>query len=230
MLAGLADEPGYKNDEQFDDSLRSVLFQIPGQGQAVVDLGAIDIQRSRDAGIPTYNQLRQALGLPPRTSFTQVTGERTDQLPVGQTIDSPSILSFTSLRDLSGRPVADPDVTRAVYGIRATTLAARLKAIYGSVDNLDAFVGAVAEAHVRGTEFGELQLAMMRRQFQALRDGDRFFYQADPALDWIARHFGISCRHTLAQLIALNSDVSPWSIPTNAFVAPPPYRATPLAG
>ena len=30
ILEGLADEPGYKNDEQIDDSLRSVLFGIPG--------------------------------------------------------------------------------------------------------------------------------------------------------------------------------------------------------
>ena len=40
----------------------------------------------------------------------------------------------------------------------------------------------VAEPHVPGTEFGELQLAMWKKQFQALRDGDRFFYGNDPAL------------------------------------------------
>ena len=40
----------------------------------------------------------------------------------------------------------------------------------------------VAEPHVPGTEFGELQLAIWKQQFQALRDGDRFFYANDPAL------------------------------------------------
>ena len=34
----------------------------------------------------------------------------------------------------------------------------------------------------RGAEFGELQLAMWKRQFERLRDGDRFFYVNDPAL------------------------------------------------
>jgi Animal haem peroxidase len=49
--------------------------------------------------------------------------------------------------------------------------------VYGEdPSQLDAFVGVVAEPHVPGTEFRELQLAIWRRQFEALRDGDRFFY------------------------------------------------------
>ena len=63
----------------------------------------------------------------------------------------------------------------------------------------------VSEQHVRGTEFGELQLAMWKQQFTALRDGDRFFYLNDPALKDIERAYGITYRHTLAELIALNT-------------------------
>ena len=62
-----------------------------------------------------------------------------------------------------------------------------------------------AERHVRGTEFGELQLAMWKRQFEALRDGDRFFYAADRALRAIKRRYGISYRRTLGRVIALNT-------------------------
>ena len=58
----------------------------------------------------------------------------------------------------------------AVAGVRRTTLAARLKAIYGNVDKLDAFVGMVSERHVAGTEFGELQLAIWT---QAVRGAAR---------------------------------------------------------
>ena len=55
----------------------------------------------------------------------------------------------------------------------------------------------VAERHVPGTEFGELQLAIWKQQFQALRDGDRFFYLNDPVLREIERRFGIDYRRTL---------------------------------
>jgi hypothetical protein len=40
---------------------------------------------------------------------------------------------------------------------------------------MDAFVGMSAEKHVAGSEFGPLQLAMWKREFENLRDGDRFF-------------------------------------------------------
>ena len=83
-----------------------------------------------------------------------------------------------------------------------STLAARLKAIYGTVGNLDAFVGMMSEPHVPGSEFGQVQLALWRRQFTALRDGDRFFYAHDPVLTQIRRRYGITYRHTLGQLIA----------------------------
>ncbi len=62
-----------------------------------------------------------------------------------------------------------------------------------------------------GTEFGELQLAIWKKQFEALRDGDRFFYAADRELGAIERRYGISYRQTLAQVIEMNTqeDVQP---------------------
>jgi Animal haem peroxidase len=235
-----------KNDEQIDESLRSVLFEFPGPDtnpqacfadptavgcyHGVEDLAAVDVQRAHDHGIPTYNQLRKALGLPPRTSFTQITGESSDRFPANfgaDPTDNPAILDFTSLRDLAGRPIASGDSrTRAVYATRASTLAARLRAIYGSVDNVDAFVGMISEPHVSGTEFGELQLALWKKQFEPLRDGDRFFYLTDPLLAEIQRRYGISYRHTLAQLIALNTDVPLSRLPANVFFAPGPDKPT----
>jgi hypothetical protein len=241
ILAGLAEEPGYRNDTQIDDSLRSVLFEYPGPDArdpaacwsqesvagcftGVTDLGAIDLQRERDHGMPTYDQLRRALGLPRQTSFTQVTGERTARLPVGLTINDPHILAVTSLRDVFGRPVALDSTVRAVSETQRSTLAARLKAIYGSVSKLDGFVGMMSEPHVPGTEFGSVQLALWRRQFTALRDGDRFFYARDPVLRGIQRRFGISYRHTLAQLITLDAGVPARSLPRDVFFAPRPTR------
>jgi hypothetical protein len=224
----------YANDEQIDNALRSVLFQIPKPGIAdpsvcgvpvvnpdcfsgVADLGAIDIARGRDHGMPAYNDLRRAYGLAPKTSFVDVTGEATQRFPADPLIDrrdpinDPNILDFVELRDADGNVVA-PDSEQAqedvVTGIRRTTVAARLKAIYGSVDRLDAFVGMVSERHVKHTEFGELQLAIWTKQFTALRDGDRFFYRNDPALRSIAHEFGVDYRLTLAEIVKLNTGVT----------------------
>jgi hypothetical protein len=64
---------------------------------------------------------------------------------------------------------------------------------------------------------GELQLAMWRKQFAALRDGDRFFYGNDPGLSDIRRAFHIDFRHSLAQVIALNTDIPSKELNKNVF-------------
>jgi len=225
LLSSLA-ESQYKNDEQFDNQLRSVLFQVPVAGnpacvqgpdvtpcfRGVVDLAAIDIERARDHGIGTYNQLRQAYGLPTRSSFTAITGEATENFPAdplltpGNEINDPNILDFTNLRDLENGAVALGD-DGATQSTRRATIAARLRAIYGNVNNVDAFAGMVAEPHLAGREFGELQLAIWTRQFQALRDGDRFFYGNDQGLSSILSQYGIDFHTTLTQVIARNTDI-----------------------
>jgi hypothetical protein len=213
-------ESQYNNDEQIDNNLRSVLFQIPVPGNpscqqgpdltpcfnGVVDLGAIDIQRPRDHGIPKYNALRQAYGLPARTSFTQITGESTASFPAGTGVDNPNSLDITTLKDIDNAQNVAPDAPEGgVFETRRTTKAARLSAIYGgNVNNVDAFVGMISEPHVAGTEFGELQLAIWTRQFQSLRDGDRFFYGNDQGLSTIRNLYGIDFHTTLGQMIARN--------------------------
>lgn len=247
VLSGLGDEAQYANDEQFDNQLRSVLFQVPGPGvtdpatqcndqsdltrcfNGVVDLAAIDIQRARDHGIPKYNDLRAAYGLPRVRSFTEITGEATDRFPndpeisATNPIDDPDILDIVQLRGRGGRVLA-PGSDEAADGtwraIRRTTLAARLRAIYGSVDNIDAFVGMVSERHLAESEFGALQSAMWARQFAALRDGDRFFYGNDPALDAIRTAYGIDYRTTLGRVITANTGVAPADLAPNVFRAP----------
>lgn len=232
VLLGLGSEPQYKNDEQIDNQLRSVLFQVPKEGadpkkcldgkqlpecfDGVLDLGAIDIERGRDHGMPGYNALRKAYGLPPRKTFKAITGEATERFKPDPEVDpndpinDPDILDFIELRNKDGEiiPLDSPEAeSDAVVGIRRSALAARLRELYGNTDKLDAFVGMVSEKHVKGTEFGQLQLAIWKKQFQALRDGDRFFYDNDPELEIIERLLGITYKHTLAEIIELNTGV-----------------------
>ena len=226
ILESLGAERQYRNDEQLDDSLRSVLFQVPKPDTPdpsvcslpvvdarcfsfVLDLGATDIQRAREHGMPSYNAMRVAYGLAPKPTFQDITGEPGGD-DLGSRINDRTILDFVSLRDAHGTPIplGTPGAeVSAVEGTRRTTLAARLRAIYGDVGAVDSIVGMMSERHLRGTEFGELQLAMWRRQFESLRDGDRFFYLNDPALGEIRSRYAISYRHTLAELIRLNTRV-----------------------
>jgi len=237
MMTALNGESQYRNDEMIDNQLRSVLFRIPTSSNpdcldgptlpqcfsGVVDLGAIDVQRGRDHGMPAYNTMRNAYGLSSKTSFTAITGESTESFPSdplltpGNEINDPNCLDIVALFDINGNPttIANDNATRVV---KRCTVAARLKAIYGSVSNLDAFTGMLAEKHVTGSELGELQRAIWIDQFGAARDGDRFFYLNDPLQSYIRNNFGIDSRKTLSQVIALNSDAT--GLPANVFRIP----------
>jgi hypothetical protein len=240
LLQGIGLEAEYQNDEQIDNQLRSVLFQIPVSGnpgcldgptlpecfQGVVDLGALDIERGRDHGMPSYNDLRRAYGLAPKRSFTAITGEATESFPsdpeleAGTEIDDASSLDHLRLMDVNGETIpADSDDAEAavIHTQRRTTLAARLKAMYSSVDKLDAFAGMVAEQHRGASDLGELQRAIWERQFRELRDGDRFFYGNDPGLRLIRSRYGIDYRRTLGDLIALNTDIPREELAPNVF-------------
>lgn len=195
LLAGLGGQAQAANDEQVADLVRSVqLVPCPGCPAITFDVAAIDLERGRDHGMPSYNDLRAAYGLARKPSFRAITGEATEELPPGVSIDDPSCLDA---------PVA-----------------ARLKALYGNMSTVDAFAGMVAEPRLPGSELGELQQAIWRRQFTDLRAGDRFFYAGDPVLRTIKARFGIDYRHDLGDLIALNTDVPRSALPHNVFFAP----------
>jgi hypothetical protein len=78
------------------------------------------------------------------------------------------------------------------------------------------------EKHLPGSEFGELQTAIWKDQFEALRDGDRFFYGNDPVLQNIESRFGISYQVTLAEIIAENTDLNIGDLNPNVFIDPNP--------
>jgi hypothetical protein len=255
LVEGLSKESEYNNDEQIDNQLRSTMFQIPVAGNTdcldgpsmpecftgVLDVGALDVERGRDHGMPSYNDLRKAYGLPAKFSFTEITGESTDAFPAGLSANDPHVVDVTNLWDVKGEQVelgSDEAKETPVKELRRTTKAARLKAVYGSVDKVDAFVGMIAEPHVNGADMGELQQAIWRKQFQALRDGDRFFYGNDPGLSVIRRYLGIDYRHSLADIIALNTDIRHSDLANNVFIledepaqpaAPAPAATTPGA-
>jgi hypothetical protein len=158
ILKGAADGAMQAIDLKAVRDIRNLLFGPPGAGGS--DLIARDIQRARDHGIGTYNQVRVAYGLKAVTKFSQIS--------------------------------SDPAVQAA------------LQAEYGSVDNIDPFIGALAEDHVAGASVGPLTRAALIDQFTRLRDGDRFFYlnEFDPIT------IGIFNQTTLAGIIMANTGLT----------------------
>lgn len=83
---------------------------------------------------------------------------------------------------------------------------AGLEDVYGDIDDIDAWVGMLAEDHVEGSMFGPTASAIIKAQFSALRDGDRFYYEND---NYLTADEKIKIKHTrLAQILRRNAEMS----------------------
>ncbi len=61
-----------------------------------------------------------------------------------------------------------------------TAIASRLANVYGgNFDNIDPWIGGLAEDHLPGSSVGQLFTTIIADQFTRLRDGDRLFYTSD---------------------------------------------------
>ena len=83
-------------------------------------------------------------------------------------------------------------------------LQANLKIVYGQngIDNVDLFIGGLAEKHAQGAIVGPTFQAIIADQFQALRAGDRLFWLNegfDQATSWMIANT------TLAKLLQRNA-------------------------
>ncbi len=122
---------------------------------------------------------------------------------------------FNSVRDFYGlERVEDFDEISSDPEVQAA-----LAQLYGDVDNIDAWIGGIAEDHLDGSSVGATVNAVVANQFERLRDGDRFFYTQDPALkSRIVRNVIDLKSITLAEIIRQNTGVT--NIQSNVFVAP----------
>ena len=117
--------------------------------------------------------------------------------------------------------VADYNTIRQTYGLNPvdsfsditsdSQLQTQLASLYDSVDNIDAFVGLMAEDHVYGAAVGETIRAVLVNQFVALREGDRFYYENTFSPEEIA----LIEDTTLSDIIRRNTDTT--IIQDNAF-------------
>ncbi len=86
-----------------------------------------------------------------------------------------------------------------------------LEALYGNVDNIDLWVGTLAEDHLPGSSVGELTQTIVADQFTRLRDGDRLWYENI----FSGRQLRQIENTTLADVIARNTGVT--NLQSNVF-------------
>ncbi|MCP3980652.1 MAG: peroxiredoxin [bacterium] len=79
----------------------------------------------------------------------------------------------------------------------------RLASVYDDVEDVDMWVGALAEDPVPGAHVGELNFVVIKQQFEALRDGDRFWWEI--ALNPQERHLIQGLR--LSDVIRRNTSI-----------------------
>lgn len=124
-------------------------------------------------------------------------------------------LDLASLNIQRGRDhgLADYNSVREAYGLPRVTsfdqitsdegLQQQLSELYGSADNIDLWVGGLAEDHVPGSSTGPLLGRIIADQFERLRDGDRFWYQRAFSGEQLAKLE----RTTLSDIIERNTGV-----------------------
>jgi len=176
LMRGASMRSMQRLDPLIVDDLRNFLFGPPGAGG--FDLGALNLQRGRDHGLPDYNTVRVAYGLPPATSIAGIT--------------------------------SDPD------------LQATLMDMYGGVDHIDPWIGALAEDRLSGTMTGPLLRAVLSEQFSRLRDADRFWYQRVFSGDTLAQLEATR----LADVVRRNTAAGA-ELPFNLFLGPQPTPRIP---
>lgn len=94
-------------------------------------------------------------------------------------------------------------------------LQAALERAYGDVNNIDAWIGLLAEDHINRASVGPTLNAILKHQFELLRDGDFYYYERDPYLDRRTRD-DVS-RTTLSDVIERNTSLT--NLSNNVFEA-----------
>jgi hypothetical protein len=104
-----------------------------------------------------------------------------------------------------------------------TSMQAKLASAYNTVDDIDAWVGLLVETHQSNALVGPTTIAILKDQFERLRDGDRFWYEAylDPASLSFVQH-----NSKLSDIILRNTTITT-ELEVNVFALQTDPRPTP---
>lgn len=123
------------------------------------------------------------------------------------------VATFNTLREALGLPKARAFNDSAVFDADA---AKRLSSVYKSINDVDAFPGAICERPENANgHTGALINAMIKRQIVALRSADRFWYENEGVMP--AAEVAAVKAYSMSKFVANNSGLSLEEMGENAF-------------
>jgi hypothetical protein len=210
IIAGEAGVAHQRIDTQVVEVIRSQLLGVP------LDLYAANIERGRELGIATLNDFRRHVS--EHGSLLARDGQASDYATAhpGQVPDLAPYATWAEFGEhLRGTPEERAD------------LLALFKAVYGEddvhVNDVDLFVGGLAEAPSGASQMGSTFTWIFQEQLDRLQEGDRFYYfnqlQDAPLLladigaqhfaDIIMRNTGLDHMHYAAFRVSERVDLDP---------------------
>ena len=162
-----------------------------GSGGAAYSLNDVFFAPSLLTSRGIEHLIEGAVGQNMKTISTEIVDELRNTLfgpPAGVILLDLAALNIQRGRDLG---IPDYNTLRADYGLptKATwadvtsdvALQAKLSSVYPTPSDADPWVAGLAEPHVIGGAVGELFATIIRTQFIRIRDGDRYWFENDPA-------------------------------------------------
>ncbi|XP_032286016.1 thyroid peroxidase [Phoca vitulina] len=119
---------------------------------------------------------------------------------------------YNAWREFCGLPTLE---TRADLrtAMANASVAGRIMDLYGHPDNIDVWLGGLAEPFLPQARTGPLFACLIGKQMKALRDGDRFWWESSGVFTEAQRRE--LARHSLSRVICDNTGLP--RVPTDAF-------------
>lgn len=201
-------------------SLRDAFFNpqtISANGVDNILLG-LNYQQSNDADHRIVDGVRNNLFGPPGSGGLDLAAINIQR---GREFGLPGYVTvYNSLNPDS--PIEDFDDLVPIFGADVAPL---FEEAYESVDQIDLWIGGLAEISIEGALLGPTFSAIVSDQFARLRDFDRFFYEdqlADPEsfLSVVTNAVGIDVGETRLADIIRDNVANPELVPDDAFTVP----------
>jgi peroxidase len=189
QVSGTQDGMNNLGAETFSQNLVAAFGNTPAQDRANgmnALLRGLSVDASQAVDVYAVPELRNLLAdSPDQMDLIAIDIQRERDLGLGTLNETRIALGLTPYTSFS-QLTSDP------------TVGANLQTQFGTIDNVDLFIGGLAENHAPEADVGQTFQAIIADQFTALRDGDQFYWHNEGFDPQTAQMIG---QTTLADII-----------------------------